>query len=79
MSWRILGMLGSVMTLLFAITLGFAGAELLLGGDLFVGVGLFGVALAMVVVDRYVATPSDLPVLVASKVVDTVVRPPDEE
>jgi len=79
MSLGVLEMLGSAMTLLFAITLGFAGAELLLVGDLFVGVGLFGVALAMVAVDRYVATPSDLPVVLASKLVDTVVRPPDEE
>lgn len=79
MSWGILEMLGSVSILIFAIPLGLAGAEFLLGGDLFVGVGLLGVALAMVGVEQYVTTASDLPVLVASKCIDAVVRPPDEE
>jgi hypothetical protein len=66
-------------TFLFAIPLALAGGELLLAGDLFVGVGLFGMALAMVVSDQYVTKSSDLPVLVANKLVDAVVRPPDEE
>jgi hypothetical protein len=79
MSVGILEMLGSVTTLLFSITLALAGAELLLGGNLSVGVGLLGMAFAVVVVERYVTTPSDLPVLAASKLVDAIVRPPDEE
>jgi len=79
MSSGVLEMVRSVTTLVFAIPLAYAGAELLLRGDLFVGVGLLGVALAMVLVDRYVTTLRDLPVLVGSKLVDVVVRPPDEE
>lgn len=79
MSWGILDILGSAMTLIFATTLALAGAELLLGGNLAVGIGLLGVALGMVVLDQYVTTPGDLPALVASKLVDAVVRPPDDE
>jgi hypothetical protein len=79
MSWGMLDLLGSFMTLVFATTLALAGGELLLGGDLFAGVGLLGVAVAMVAFERYVTTPGDLPELVASKVVDAVVRSPDDE
>ncbi len=79
MSWGILEMLGSVTTLIVAVPLAYAGAELLFRGHLFVGVGLLGVALGMVVTDQYITTPGDLPVLVASKLVDAVVRQPDEE
>lgn len=79
MSWGILEMLGSLTTLMFAIPPALAGAGLLMRGDLFFGVGLLGVALAMVVVDQYILTPGDLPVLVASKFAEAVVRPPDEE
>jgi len=79
MSLGILEMLGSVTTLLFAIPLALAGGELLLGGHRFVGVGLLGIALVMVVVDHYVTGPGDLPELVASKLVGAVVQPPDEE
>jgi hypothetical protein len=79
MSWGILEMLGSVTTLIFALPLVLAGGELLLRGHLFVGVGLPGIALVMVLVDHYVTGPGDLPELVVSKLVETVVRPPDEE
>ena len=79
MSWGILEMLGSAMTLLFATTLALAGAELLVGGNVAVGIGLLGVAIGMILLERYVTTPSDLPVLVASKLVGAVARPPDDE
>jgi len=79
MSWGILKMLGSVTILMVAIPPAYAGAELLLSGNLAVGVALLGVALAMVVADHYVTTPGDLPVAVASKLVDVVALSPDEE
>jgi hypothetical protein len=78
MSWGILETLGSVTVLMVAIPPAFAGAGLLLGGNL-VGVALLGVALAMVAADQYITTPGDLPVLVVSKLVGVVARPPDEE
>jgi hypothetical protein len=79
MSWGILEMLGSVTTLIAVVPLAFAGTALLLGGNLLVGLALLGVAVTMLGVDRYVTTPGDLPVLVATKLVDAIVRPPDEE
>jgi len=79
MSPGILEMLRSVTTLIFAIPIAYAGAELLFRGDHIVGVALLGVALAMVVADRYVTTLSDLPVVVVSKLVDAAVLSPDEE
>jgi hypothetical protein len=79
MSWGILEMLGSVTTLIAVVPLAFAGTALLLGGKLLVGLALLGVAVTMLGVDRYVTTPGDLPVLVATKLVDAIVRPPDEE
>ncbi|MXR50563.1 hypothetical protein GRX03_02930 [Halovenus sp. WSH3] len=79
MSQGILDLLGSMATLVFAIPLALAGAELLVRGDLPVGVGLISVAAAMLVVDRYVTTPGDIPAAVASKVAETVAEPPEEE
>lgn len=79
MSSGILELLGSFTTLVFAMLPAFAGVQLLVRGDLFFGVGLIGAAIAMVVADHYILTPSDLPKLVASKLVGAVVRTPDEE
>lgn len=79
MSRGILELLGSAATLIFALPLALAGGELLLRGHRFVGVGLLGIALVMVVVDHYVTGPGDLPELVASKLVGAVVQPPEEE
>jgi hypothetical protein len=79
MSWGILEMLGSVTILMVAVPPAFAGATLLLGGNLAVGAGLLTVALGMVAADQYITTPGDLPVLVASKFVGIVARQPDEE
>ena len=79
MSQGILEMLGSMATLIFAIPLALAGGELVFRGNLLVGAGLLAVALAMIVVDQYVTTPGDLPVLIASKIAGAVAQPPDEE
>jgi nucleoside recognition membrane protein YjiH len=79
MSWEILELLGSVMTLLFAITFAYAGVELFLAGRSFVGAGLLGVAVGTMLMDRYVTTVGDLPGLVASKLLEEVVDPPDKE
>jgi len=79
MPWDILELLGSTMVLLFAITFAYAGVELFLAGQSFVGIGLLGVAVGTVLMDRYVTTVGDLPGLVASKLLDEVVDPPDEK
>jgi hypothetical protein len=75
----ILEMLGSVSILMIAIPPAYAGLELLVRGNVAVGVGLLAVSLGMVVADQYVTTPGDLPVIVADKLVGAVARPPDDE
>lgn len=79
MSRGILELLSSMAIVVFVIPPAYAGVDLLLGGNLLVGGSLLGVALAMVVADQYVTTPGDLPILVASKLVGVVARPPDDE
>lgn len=79
MSQGILEMVGSAVTLVFAIPLVLAGVELLLRGSRFIGVGLVSVALGMVILDQYITTPGDLPALIVTKLVGAIARPPDEE
>lgn len=77
-SWGILDQFGLAATLVFVAPLALAGLELLVKGNLTIGTSLLVVALAMVLVERYITTPSDLPGLVASKLVGTVAQSPDE-
>lgn len=79
MSWGILQLLGSVTLLVLTLPLAIAGVELLLGGNLFAGMGLFGIVFVIIAVDRYVTKPGDLPMLVADKVVDSITGSSDEE
>jgi len=79
MSRGILEMLWSATTLVFAIPVVLAGVELLLHGDHLIGVGLLAVALIMVVIDQYVTTPGDLPVLAANKLAGGIALPPEEK
>lgn len=72
-------MLGSVMSVLIVATLAYAGVGLLMRGKVLFGTALFGVAVAVILVERYVMTPSDLPILAASKAAEAVIEPPDEE
>jgi len=75
----LLGMVGFMTTVVFAIPLTIAGADLLRRGNVVVGLGLLGAAAAMILVNEYVTRPSDLPTMILSKVAGTVVRNPDEE
>jgi hypothetical protein len=79
MSWGILEMFGSITTLVFAIPPALLGVELLSEGNLFLGGGLLGAGLAMVLFDQYVTTPGDLPGLIGSKIVDAILSPPEGE
>jgi len=75
----LLGMVGFMTTLVFAIPLTIAGADLLRRGNVVVGLGLLGAAAAMILVNEYVTRPSDIPAMVVSRVAGTVVSNPDEE
>lgn len=74
----ILGLVGLAATLAFALPAGLLGVEFLLKGDLFPGVPLVVVAVLMVVLEEYVATPSDVPAAAAEKAA-SVVASDDEE
>ena len=78
MSWSILDLLGSAATLVFATPLALAGVELLVRGNLAIGMTLLGVAVAMVLVDQFLTTPGDLPAMVASKLAGAIANPPDD-
>lgn len=74
----ILEMVGFMTTFVFAVPLAIAGADMLRRGNLVVGLGLLGAAATMLLVNEYVTRPSDLPTLIASKVVGTVVGEPED-
>lgn len=79
MSWGILDLVGFATMLVFAAPLALAGAELLVRGNRLLGGSLLAAALGMVVVERYITTPGDLPGLILGKLAGVVARPPDEE
>lgn len=75
----IIGTLQLAATLIFALPLGLLGVQFLLDGRRLLG-GLFVVlAVAMVALEEYLTTPTDVPVAVAEKTVGTVVETPDDE
>ncbi|NHN57524.1 MULTISPECIES: hypothetical protein [Halorussus] len=75
----IIGTLQLAATLVFALPLGLLGVRLLLDGQRLLG-GLFvAVAVAMVALEEYLTTPTDVPAAVAEKTVSKVVETPDDE
>lgn len=75
----ILDTIGLAAALVFAIPIAVAGADFLRRGNLLAGGGLLAVAVAMVLIKRYVTTPGDIPETVAGKVVGTVVKDPETD
>jgi hypothetical protein len=75
----ILDTIGLAAALVFAIPIAVAGAGFLRQGDTVAGVALLGVAVAMVLIKRYITTPGDIPGTIAGKVVGTVVEEPDPD
>ncbi|WP_435180219.1 DUF7533 family protein [Halorussus sp. AFM4] len=75
----IIGTLQLAATLVFALPVGLLGVQLLLDGQRLLG-GLFVVvAVAMVVLEEYLTTPTDVPAAVAEKTVSKVAETPDDE
>lgn len=66
-------------TVVFAVPLTIAGLDLFRRGNLVVGTGLLGAAAAMILVNEYVTRPSDLPTMIAGRVVGTLVGETSEE
>jgi hypothetical protein len=61
----------------FAAPAALFGVETLLRGDL-TGLVFLGFAAGILVFERYVTTPTDLPVIAAQKTAETVTEDPDE-
>lgn len=78
MARTILGTLGLALTLAFALPVGYAGVVLLSEGRTTFGAVLLVVAVLMVLIERYVTTPMDIPGEVAGKVIGGAVKEPDE-
>jgi hypothetical protein len=76
----ILDLLGLATALVFAIPVGLFGIEKLLAGDLAVGLAGLGIAVAMVAIEQWLWTPSDVASDTAQGVVKRfVTRPEDGE
>ena len=78
MARSILGTLGLALTLAFALPVVYAGAVLLSEGRTTFGAILLVVAVLMVLIERYVTTPMDVPGEIAGKVIGGAVKEPDE-
>ncbi|ELZ19826.1 hypothetical protein C477_07603 [Haloterrigena salina JCM 13891] len=66
-------------TLVFALPAAMAGIQFLIDGNTLVGATLVTLAVLLVVVQHHLTTPSDLPELVAKRVVGSVVSDPESE
>ncbi|PSP40000.1 hypothetical protein BRD20_03980 [Halobacteriales archaeon SW_8_65_20] len=79
MARSILSTVGLAATVALAVPLVIFGIEQLLAGERLVGSIVLAVAAAMVLVEEYLTTPTDIPGLVAEKTVGAVVEEPDED
>jgi len=79
MARSILSTVGLAATVALAVPLVIFGVEQLLAGERLVGSIVLAVAAAMVLVEEYLTTPTDIPALVAEKTVGAVVEEPDED
>jgi hypothetical protein len=67
-------------TLVFAIPAALAGLDfLLIRDDTGIGLTLIGLAIGLVVIQHWLTMPTDIPELVANRVVDTVAKEPESD
>jgi hypothetical protein len=67
-------------TLVFAIPAALAGLDFLLNrDDTGIGLTLIGLAIGLVVIQHWLTMPTDIPELVANRVVDTVAKEPESD
>jgi hypothetical protein len=79
MAKGIFGLVGLAVTLAFAIPVGLLGLDMLSDGNTLVGGGFLALAVLMVVLQEYVTSPSDLPGLLAGKLVGGVAKEPEDD
>jgi len=78
MARGILDTLGLAAALLLAVPIALFGLDQLVRGEV-VGAVYLGIAVALVAVEQYLTTPTDIPGLVAEKTVGAVVETDDSE
>jgi len=74
----IIGTLGLLGTLVFAIPVAMLGVDFLASGQSTLGLAFVAVAVLMVAVEEYITTPTDIPGAIAARTVDRVIEPPEE-
>jgi len=79
MARGILELVGFMTTVVFAVPLAIAGVDLLRRGSRLLGAGLLAAAATMLLIDRYVTRPGDVPGLIAARVVGLVASEPGED
>lgn len=75
----ILDSIGLLASLVFAVPVGVAGGQFLLGGRPALGATLVAVAVLMVIVPQYIIAPQDLPGELAARTVGRAVKDPEDE
>jgi len=75
----ITGLFGLAVTLAFAIPVAMLGVQFLTDGRTVVGAGFLAIAALMVLINEYVASPGDIPGMLAGRVVGTVAKEPEAE
>ncbi|MFC7234630.1 DUF7533 family protein [Halosegnis marinus] len=79
MARSILGTIGLAATVALAAPIALFGVNRLLDGETVVGAAAVGVAVLMLLVERYLTTPGDIPGKVLGATVGRVVKEPDED
>lgn len=79
MARSILGTVGLALTLAFAIPVALLGADFLLSGRTNQGLLFLGIAVLMIAIEEYVTTPTDIPGMVAGRVLGGAVKEPDAD
>ncbi len=79
MSRGIIGLVQLAATLILAIPVALLGLQFLTRGEVLGGATFLAIAAGMVLVEKYVVTPRDLPGLLAERVVGRVAKEPEPE
>ncbi|WP_226004339.1 DUF7533 family protein [Natrinema salinisoli] len=66
-------------TLVLAIPAALAGIDMLTNGQTAIGATLIGLAIGLVVIQHWLTMPTDIPELLAKRVVGTVAEEPESE
>lgn len=74
-----LDLLGLGSALVVALPICLVGLELLVGGDIALGVGLVLLAVSLIVLSVWLTTPQDLPAVLVERTVSTVVQRDDDD